>query len=85
MILRSYDSTAAIIFDGQRFKLGWFLQALYQIVVLLTLNYGGKKILKLENESNPTLVKNTIVFNAFVFCQVGKKVLLLESDYTAFN
>ncbi|CAM6095891.1 unnamed protein product [Calypogeia fissa] len=51
-----------------------FGQALYQIAVLMTINYGGKKIFKLENHPDATLIKNTIVFNSFVLCQIFNEV-----------
>nr|CAB3453848.1 unnamed protein product [Digitaria exilis] len=46
--------------------------ALYQIAVLLIFNFDGKRILHLQNESreNADKIKNTFVFNAFVFCQI---------------
>jgi Ca2+-transporting ATPase len=49
------------------------LQALYQIAVLLIFNFNGKRILHLQNESreHADKIKNTFVFNAFVFCQVS--------------
>lgn len=40
-------------------------QALYQIAILLTFQFGGKSIFNVSNA-----VKNTIIFNTFVFCQV---------------
>lgn len=48
------------------------IQALYQVTVLLVLNFQGRSILHLENESrdHANRVKNTLIFNAFVFCQV---------------
>ena len=48
------------------------LQALYQIAVLLVFNFDGKRIFQLHNESreHADKIKNTFVFNAFVFCQV---------------
>ncbi|KAJ8899044.1 hypothetical protein K2173_008875 [Erythroxylum novogranatense] len=48
------------------------IQALYQIAVLLVLNFGGKRILHLNPESNEhaTVEKNTVIFNAFVLCQI---------------
>ncbi|CAA2971551.1 calcium-transporting ATPase 11, plasma membrane-type [Olea europaea subsp. europaea] len=44
-------------------------QSIYQLVVLLVLNFTGKKILGL-NGSDATAVLNTFIFNTFVFCQV---------------
>ncbi|XP_058068102.1 calcium-transporting ATPase 5, plasma membrane-type-like isoform X2 [Magnolia sinica] len=48
------------------------LQALYQVVVLLTLNFGGTSILHLkhDNRDHAEKLKNTMIFNTFVLCQV---------------
>lgn len=48
------------------------IQALYQVIVLLILNFRGRSILHLEHETvdRANLVKNTLIFNAFVLCQV---------------
>ncbi|CDP12667.1 unnamed protein product [Coffea canephora] len=48
------------------------IQALYQVTVLLILNFRGKSILHLEhdNADHANKVKNTMIFNAFVLCQV---------------
>ncbi|XP_050228032.1 calcium-transporting ATPase 9, plasma membrane-type-like isoform X2 [Mercurialis annua] len=48
------------------------IQSTYQVCVLLVLNFGGKNILHLENEGreHATDVKNTLIFNAFVLCQI---------------
>ncbi|GMI79200.1 auto-inhibited Ca2+ ATPase 12 [Hibiscus trionum] len=40
-------------------------QALYQVAVLLTLQFRGKSIFGVDEK-----VKNTLIFNTFVFCQV---------------
>ncbi|KAJ0246080.1 Calcium-transporting ATPase 8 [Hirschfeldia incana] len=47
------------------------IQAIYQVSVLLVLNFRGVSILGLEHEvpTHATRVKNTIIFNAFVLCQ----------------
>ncbi|KAE8673598.1 Calcium-transporting ATPase 8, plasma membrane-type [Hibiscus syriacus] len=47
------------------------IQAVYQVTVLLILNFDGKKILRLEHDSSEhaTREKNTLIFNAFVICQ----------------
>lgn len=49
------------------------IQALYQVTVLLILNFRGRSILGLENDnpSHATKVKNTLIFNAFVLGQVN--------------
>ncbi|XP_073154857.1 calcium-transporting ATPase 10, plasma membrane-type-like isoform X2 [Henckelia pumila] len=48
------------------------IQALYQVTVLLVLNFRGRSILNLEHETNDRAfkVKNTLIFNAFVLCQI---------------
>ncbi|TYH56513.1 hypothetical protein ES332_D08G024700v1 [Gossypium tomentosum] len=48
------------------------IQAIYQVTVLLVLNFDGKKILNLEHESkeHANRVKNTLIFNAFVLSQI---------------
>lgn len=49
------------------------LQALYQVIVLLVLNFWGRNILHLnhDNRAHAVEVKNTMIFNAFVLCQVS--------------
>ncbi|KAM7260123.1 hypothetical protein ACFE04_015864 [Oxalis oulophora] len=49
-----------------------FIQAIYQVGVLLVLNFGGISILNLEHDSaeHANQVKNTLIFNAFVLCQI---------------
>ncbi|KAG5559719.1 hypothetical protein RHGRI_009287 [Rhododendron griersonianum] len=48
------------------------VQAFYQVTVLLILNFDGREILHLEHydDNGATKVKNTLIFNAFVFCQI---------------
>ncbi|PON71059.1 P-type ATPase [Trema orientale] len=48
------------------------IQALYQVGVLLVLNFSGKSILGLNDETkeHAVNVKNTVIFNAFVLCQI---------------
>ncbi|KAH9805643.1 calcium-transporting ATPase 8 plasma membrane-type [Citrus sinensis] len=48
------------------------IQASYQVSVLLVLNFQGKRILNLESDSNAhsNKVKNTLIFNSFVLCQI---------------
>lgn len=48
------------------------MQAAYQVSVLLVLNFRGKSILNLESHSSPhsNKVKNTLIFNSFVLCQI---------------
>ncbi|KAI5578072.1 hypothetical protein BDE02_08G005300 [Populus trichocarpa] len=48
------------------------IQALYQVAVLLVLNFRGLSILHLnqDDRKHATIAKNTVIFNAFVLCQV---------------
>ncbi|XP_052181761.1 calcium-transporting ATPase 10, plasma membrane-type-like [Diospyros lotus] len=48
------------------------IQALYQVTVLLILNFKGRSLLdlKLDNVAHANKVKNTLIFNAFVLCQI---------------
>ena len=48
------------------------IQAVYQITVLLILNFRGKSILNLEHDTteHADKVKNTLIFNTFVLCQI---------------
>ncbi|KAM6561882.1 hypothetical protein CsatB_021880 [Cannabis sativa] len=49
------------------------IQALYQVTVLLVLNFSGKSVLRLNGDTNKAHaedVKNTVIFNAFVLCQI---------------
>jgi hypothetical protein len=56
-----------------------YVQAIYQVIILLVLNYSGIKILKLSGtHDQQMLVKNTIIFNAFVFCQVSMFLSFLQ-------
>ncbi|KAH7440997.1 hypothetical protein KP509_03G020200 [Ceratopteris richardii] len=50
-----------------------FSQASYQVIVLLVLQFRGTDILKL-NGSNADEINRTIIFNAFVFCQLFNEV-----------
>ncbi|XP_027343471.1 calcium-transporting ATPase 9, plasma membrane-type-like [Abrus precatorius] len=48
------------------------VQALYQVAVLLILNFCGESILRNHQDSraHTIQVKNTLIFNTFVFCQI---------------
>ncbi|KAK8525095.1 hypothetical protein V6N13_016080 [Hibiscus sabdariffa] len=49
------------------------IQALYQVTVLLVLNFSGLTILGLEDDGDREhayKVKNSLIFNAFVMCQI---------------
>lgn len=62
---------------------GFFLQAMYQVTVLLTLNFAGRSILDLGSDrAQAEVVKNTIIFNTFVLCQVSTHTLESGLDKT---
>jgi Ca2+-transporting ATPase len=44
-------------------------QSIYQIIVLVILQFDGKHLLKLSG-SDATKILNTFIFNTFVLCQV---------------
>ncbi|PWA79536.1 P-type ATPase [Artemisia annua] len=46
------------------------IQALYQVAVLLVLNFRGLTILNLKDDEWGNAVKNTLIFNGFVLCQI---------------
>ncbi|KAL9250498.1 Calcium-transporting ATPase 10, plasma membrane-type-like protein [Drosera capensis] len=48
------------------------IQAAYQVTVLLVLHFRGLTLLHLQHEGREQAnkIKNTVVFNAFVFCQL---------------
>ncbi|KAI9191273.1 hypothetical protein LWI28_006175 [Acer negundo] len=48
------------------------IQAIYQLSVLLVLNFNGKSLLHLEHDTSnhANKVKNTLIFNSFVICQI---------------
>lgn len=48
------------------------VQAFYQVTVLLVLTFKGNDILdlKLDSTARANEVRNTVIFNAFVFCQI---------------
>ncbi|KAJ8500023.1 hypothetical protein OPV22_010575 [Ensete ventricosum] len=48
------------------------VQAVYQVTILLVLNFGGRSILDLKNDNraHADQVKNTVIFNTFVLCQI---------------
>ncbi|KAK9054776.1 hypothetical protein SSX86_025855 [Deinandra increscens subsp. villosa] len=46
------------------------IQALYQVAILLVLNFRGTDILNLKKDARGHAVKNTLIFNTFVLCQI---------------
>ncbi|KAF3947669.1 hypothetical protein CMV_026227, partial [Castanea mollissima] len=48
------------------------IQAVYQVAVLLVLNFAGLSILRLNSldKEHTVDVKNSLIFNAFVLCQI---------------
>ncbi|GAU35731.1 hypothetical protein TSUD_259060 [Trifolium subterraneum] len=64
------------------------VQALYQVVVLLVLNFAGESILpKQDTRAHGFQVKNTLIFNAFVMCQVwvDEPFLFHDQIFNEFN
>ncbi|KAJ1278139.1 hypothetical protein BS78_04G056500 [Paspalum vaginatum] len=53
-----------------------FIQAVFQVAVLLTLNFRGRNLLHLTQDTldHSSKVKNTLIFNTFVLCQVFNEV-----------
>lgn len=74
-ILLEDSTTECVIYFCSVVPIYLPLQALYQVSVLLVLNFWGKSILHLDNVENPAQVKNTMIFNAFVLCQVSNSFL----------
>ncbi|XP_024382480.1 calcium-transporting ATPase 8, plasma membrane-type [Physcomitrium patens] len=58
-----------------------FAQAIFQVVVLLTLNFAGNKILGLTGpDKERDLLRTTIIFNSFVFCQIFNEINARRPD-----
>ncbi|WOK95006.1 calcium-transporting ATPase 8, plasma membrane-type-like [Canna indica] len=57
-------------------------QAVYQVTVLLLLNFGGRSLLHLKNDTHAHAdkVKNTFIFNAFVLCQICNELNSRKPD-----
>ncbi|XP_047330367.1 calcium-transporting ATPase 10, plasma membrane-type-like [Impatiens glandulifera] len=58
------------------------IQAAYQVSVLLVLNFQGENILNLkhDNPGHAKKLKNTLIFNAFVICQIFNEVNARKPD-----
>ncbi|CAH1422950.1 unnamed protein product [Lactuca virosa] len=56
------------------------IQALYQVAVLLVFNFRGLAILKLKNNEHGNAVKNTLIFNGFVLCQIFNELNARKPD-----
>ncbi|CAM0954830.1 unnamed protein product [Alopecurus aequalis] len=54
-------------------------QALYQLLVLGTLMFTGKRLLNIEGPAADKTI-NTLIFNSFVFCQVFNEINSREMD-----
>ncbi|KAK2985808.1 hypothetical protein RJ640_019304, partial [Escallonia rubra] len=50
-----------------------FGHSIYQLAVLFVLTFAGKKLLKLEGSDADDILQ-TVIFNAFVFCQVFNEI-----------
>ena len=51
-----------------------FFQALYQLAILLALQFKGEKLMGLSGVPNASQINRTVIFNAFVFCQLFNEV-----------
>ncbi|KAL0574047.1 plasma membrane calcium [Marasmius crinis-equi] len=70
---RKPEKKSAPLFTTPMYK-QIFIQAIYQIIVILIFHFLGRQILNLDDtEENHKIVK-TLVFNAFVFCQIFNSV-----------
>ncbi|XP_021815879.1 calcium-transporting ATPase 8, plasma membrane-type-like isoform X2 [Prunus avium] len=49
-------------------------QGMYQIVAILIINFQGRSLLKSYNRGHAIKVKNTMIFNTFVVCQIIHQV-----------
>ncbi|KAI5076172.1 hypothetical protein GOP47_0008237 [Adiantum capillus-veneris] len=47
-----------------------YVQAIHQVVVLLTLQFRGVELLQLSGETDADIINRTVIFNTFVFCQL---------------
>ncbi|XP_065848886.1 calcium-transporting ATPase 10, plasma membrane-type-like isoform X3 [Euphorbia lathyris] len=58
------------------------LQAVYQVSVLLVLNFHGKRLLgpKDDNHDEANKVKDTLIFNVFVLCQIFNEFNVRKPD-----
>ncbi|KAL9409118.1 hypothetical protein AB3S75_047495 [Citrus x aurantiifolia] len=54
-------------------------QSIYQLIILVVLNFDGKQILGLSG-SDATAILNTVIFNSFVFCQVFNEINSREME-----
>ncbi|KAF3452697.1 hypothetical protein FNV43_RR03130 [Rhamnella rubrinervis] len=64
------------------------VQAFYQVTVLLILNFRGRSLLNLEHDAknHANKVKNTLIFNAFVLCQIFNEFNARKPDeYNIFK
>ncbi|KAK3434030.1 hypothetical protein EUGRSUZ_D01503 [Eucalyptus grandis] len=64
------------------------IQAAYQVGVLLLLHFRGTSLLNLEHDTSDhaNRVKNTLIFNAFVFCQIVNEFNARDpDDFNVFN
>ncbi|KAF3452696.1 hypothetical protein FNV43_RR03129 [Rhamnella rubrinervis] len=64
------------------------VQAFYQVTVLLILNFRGRSLLNLEHDAevHAKRVKNTLIFNAFVLCQIFNEFNARKPDeYNIFK
>lgn len=88
IIMVCYICRFILCFLVQIFQLNtwFFVQALFQVSVLLTLNFKGISLLQLrsDDKAHADKVKNTFIFNTFVLCQVLPFGFHLEKKFLPF-
>lgn len=62
-----------------------FGMAAYQLVVLLVLQFEGRKLLGLGKSKHDRLVLQTVIFNSFVLCQVRGEMFLARQEPIFFE
>ncbi|XP_034197699.1 calcium-transporting ATPase 5, plasma membrane-type-like [Prunus dulcis] len=55
-------------------------QGVYQIVAILIINFQGQNLLKSYNRGHAIKVKNTMIFNTFVVCQIIHQMEARKKD-----
>ncbi|KAH7290601.1 hypothetical protein KP509_30G056700 [Ceratopteris richardii] len=50
------------------------VQAIYQVAILLALQFRGIELLHLSGETDATTINRTVIFNTFVLCQLFNEV-----------
>ncbi|GER40872.1 plasma membrane calcium-transporting ATPase [Striga asiatica] len=85
----NYGAYHKIVEEALFLSLKDYEMALYQVTVLLVLNLGGRRIINLQHDTvaHAFRVRNTLIFNVFVFCQSSAHALAstLDGEVVAFH